>query len=1438
MENETDTVLNQHNELDRGLLLSVLRTFRRGDFSVRLPDNISGPEGEIAALFNDIAHNNQVMVKEIARVAKVVGTNGKISERAALGALPGAWNQGLISVNKLVGALALPLSEINDVISSVAKGKLDTEMALEIEGTRRKGAFLQTCKSTNAMVENLREFASEVTRVAREVGTEGKLGGQAKTKGLSGTWRDITGNVNMMASNLTEQVRNIADITTSVANGDLSKKITVEAQGEIQDLKDTINTMVAQLNSFASEVTRVARAVGTDGILGDQAKVEGASGIWRDLTDNVNVMAINLTNQVRNIAEVTTAVANGDLSRKIEVEASGEILELSNIINTMVEQLRSFADEVTRVAREVGTEGKLGGQAEVKGISGTWKDLTENVNIMAINLTGQVRSIAEITTAVANGDLSKKIEVEASGEILELRNTINTMVDQLGSFAAEVTRVAREVGIEGKLGAQAKAPGAAGIWRDLTDNVNELAANLTTQVRAIAEVARAVTEGDLTRSIKAEARGEVATLKDNINEMILNLKNTTTLNQEQDWLKTNLAQFASMLQGQRDLLRFGNMILSELAPLVTAQHGVFYIAEQSETETKLKLLSSYAFKQRKQLASEFRLGEGLVGQCALEKQRILITEVPDDYVQINSGLGKGTPLNIVVLPIIFEDELQAVIELASFNRFSDISITFLDQLTENIGVMLNTIAATMRTEELLKESQSMAEELQNQQDELKQTNEELEEQTFQLASQKQAVEEKNKEVEFAKISLEEKAEELTLTSKYKSEFLANMSHELRTPLNSQLILSSLLAENEEGNLSEKQVEYAETINASGKELLGLINEVLDLSKVESGSMTIDIADIYFSDLKSWAEKSFSGVAGEGQLHYRVELDEKLPPAMHSDEKRIQQILRNLLSNAFKFTDKGRVDLAFQMARTGWSHLHEALNSAEGVVALKVSDSGIGIPENKQRVIFEAFQQADGTTSRKYGGTGLGLSITREITRLLGGEIQVRSVVGKGSTFTVYLPLAYIPVEEKAHGGEFRRLPVHPPPAPKRKQASKSIEDDRSSIEEDDQIVLIVEDDPVFSKLLAETARARGFKTLVTDRGKDAVELAREFVPDAITLDLNLPDMIGITVLDMLKRHMATRHIPVHIISVEEETPLTYKMGAISHFQKPLTQKQLSEKFYELEKSLHTEMRKLLVVEDDETQQESIRELIGNGDVKVIGVRTGSAALDSLEKDRFDCIVLDLGLPDMSGFDLIGKINKNPRSRHTPIIVYTGKELTKEQEVQLKRVAQTIIIKDVKAMDRLLDETALFLHRVVEKLPEKKRQMLEKLQLKDPGLTGKKVLVVDDDLRNVFAITAILEQQDMVVKYAESGIDGIKILRQNPDTDIVLMDIMMPEMDGYQAIAEIRKKDEFKPLPIIALTAKAMKGDREKCLNAGASDYISKPVKKEQLLSLIRVWLSR
>jgi len=1235
---------------------------RRGDFSAHLPDHWTGVAGKIADTFNDVIRINQRLTAELARISRVVGKQGRIRQRASLGEVSGAWTEALGSVNNLVEDLAQPTTEMARVIGAVARGDLSQNMAIEIEGRTLEGDFLRTAKIVNTMVRQLSAFASEVTRVAREVGIEGKLGGQANVKGVAGTWKDLTENVNLMAGNLTDQVRNIATVTTAVATGDLTKKITVDVKGEFLELKDTINVMVDQLRSFASEVTRVAREVGSEGILGGQARVEGVSGTWKDLTDSVNFMARNLTGQVRNIAavttavakgdltkkitvdvkgeilelknttntmvdqlssfasevtrvarevgtdgklggqadvrgvagtwkdltesvnsmagnltaqvrniaEVTTAVASGDLSKKITVDVRGEILELKYTINTMVDQLRSFASEVTRVAREVGSEGKLGGQADVQGVAGTWKDLTNNVNTMAGNLTAQVRNIAEVTTAVARGDLSKKVTVDVKGEILELKNTVNTMVDQLNSFASEVTRVAREVGtegelggqatvkgvagtwkdltdsvnfmarnltnqvrgiakvvtavakgdlnrkllveakgeigeladtinnmidtlaifadqvttvarevgVDGKLGGQANVPGAAGTWRDLTDNVNRLAANLTTQLRAIADVATAVTKGDLTRSIQVEAQGEVAAVKDNINEMIRNLKDTTLRNKEQDWLKTNLAKFTRMLQGQRDLLTVAKLTLSELAPVVPAQQGVFYIMDKSGREPELKLLASYACHEQSGMKTSFKLGDSLVGQAALEKQRILITDAPSDYIKISSALGAARPMNIAVLPILFEGEVKGVMELSSLERFNSTHQAFLGQLTESIGIVLNTIEANTRTENLLEQSQSLATELQNRQEELQNTN----------------------------LELAEKAR----SNMAKDQFLAMLSHELRTPLTP--VLASALALESEPALPPGIHESLQMIRRNVELEARLIDDLLDLTRIDRGKVQLNFEVVDAHNLLQNALEICQPEIDRKHLTCSVNLSAR-KVHLRADPARLQQIFWNLINNAVKFTpSEGQIFISTS-------------NESQGHLDVGIADSGLGIEPESLPKIFDAFEQGGRT---QLGGLGLGLAISKALVEAHNGTITAQSAGrNKGSRFTLVFPTC-----------ETAAAQVAPAVSP-RKQERQSMR------------ILLVEDHEDTNRSLTNLLRRRGYQVQSALDFQSALDLSSKVQFDVLISDLALPDGSGIDLVQKLQSTRPVIGIALTGFGMEDDIRKGREAGFHYHLVKPI-----------------------------------------------------------------------------------------------------------------------------------------------------------------------------------------------------------------------------------------------------------------------------------------------
>uniref|UniRef100_A0AAU3HP82 Circadian input-output histidine kinase CikA n=1 Tax=Streptomyces sp. NBC_01393 TaxID=2903851 RepID=A0AAU3HP82_9ACTN len=1309
-------------------IAQVATAVARGDLSQKIDVPARGEILQLKETVNTMVDQLSAFADEVTRVAREVGTDGRLGGQAQVPGVGGVWRDLTDSVNFMAGNLTAQVRNVAQVTTAVAQGDLSQKITVDA-----RGEILELKNTINTMVDQLSAFADEVTRVAREVGTDGRLGGQADVKGVKGTWRDLTDSVNFMAGNLTAQVRSIAQVATAVAKGDLSQKITVDARGEILELKETINTMVEQLSAFADEVTRVAREVGTAGNLGGQATVRGVSGTWKDLTDNVNVMASNLTGQVRSIAQVATAVARGDLSQKITVEAKGEVAALADVINTMVDTLSAFADEVTRVAREVGTEGRLGGQAHVPNVAGTWKDLTDNVNSMANNLTGQVRNIALVTTAVAKGDLSKKIDVDARGEILELKTTINTMVDQLSAFAAEVTRVAREVGSEGRLGGQAEVEGVSGTWKRLTENVNELAGNLTRQVRAIAEVTGAVAEGDLTRSIAVEASGEVADLKDNINSMVESLRETTRANQEQDWLKTNLARISGLMQGYRDLDVVADLIMDELTPLVAAQYGAFYLAEETAKGTELRLVGSYGYPDEDGRPTRIPLGRSLVGQAARSRRAITVDEVPPGYVTISSGLGQTAPTALVVLPIVVEEQVLGVIELASVTRFKQGHRTFLEQLMETIGVNVSTIVANARTDELLGESQRLtaelqarSEELQVQQDELQRSNAELEDKASLLVTQNRDIEAKNLQIEQARQELEARAQQLSLASKYKSEFLANMSHELRTPLNSLLILAQLLAQNPSRNLTPKQVEYAGIIHSAGSDLLQLINDILDLSKVEAGKMDVTPERVPLRQLLEYVEATFRPMTSQKSLEFTVSTAPGAPVDLLTDDSRLRQVLRNLLSNAVKFTEQGRVELRIEPA--AGPEIPAGVPRGGTIVAFRVKDTGIGIPEQQLETIFGAFQQADGTTSRKYGGTGLGLSITREIAHLLGGAVTVDSTPGLGSTFTLFLPVARPEFEELMAGGRT------PEPA---------VDEGASAHSEPRLIAPGSAGLPRRRRLLVVEERPRGLLTLVAESAVGDVARSRD--------------------------------------------------------------------------------------EGDTRERVDI--------VTVVGAEEAASALAA---EPWHCVVLELGMPEGETARFLEAVEGDSALATVPVLVHNGSRVDLAQEQALQSRSGARSLEFLSSLDELRERIALHLSAEqpgdVVPLVRAEEARNRPARPIDNAFQGRTVLVVDDDARNLFALSGILELHGFQVLHAENGRKGIETLLARPEVALILMDVMMPEMDGYTATAEIRKMPRYADLPIIAVTAKAMPGDREKSLLSGASDHVTKPVDTDDLIACVRRWL--
>jgi len=962
-----------------------------------------------------------------------------------------------------------------------------------------------------------------------------------------------------------------------------------------------------------------------------------------------------------------------------------------------------------------------------------------------------------------------------------------------------------------------------------------------------------------------------------IQAMVKNLQRMTSDRETQDWLKTGQTQLNEQMSGEQDIIQLAEKVINFLTPYLDAQVGAFYILKESKEDEKyqsyLKMLASHAYVWRKNSVYEFKIGESIVGQAALERKLFVTSKAPDDYISIQSGLGETAPRAILVAPFLYENSLKGVVELASFNPFTDIQLEFLNQTLPMIAIAINTAESRTKMQSLLEQSQTQAEELQTNQAELQQTNEELQSQTEELQSQSEElqsqqeelhqrnkelevrghdlerqqkdIQSKNIELEKTKLAIQIKADELEVASKYKSEFLANMSHELRTPLNSMLILAQLLTTNKDGNLSKQQVEYANTIHSSGNELLRIINDILDLSKVEAGKIEINPEEFALTDLVTSIEQKFRPVAAKKNLQFTLNLADDLPTSLYTDEQRLQQIITNLLSNAFKFTHEGSVTLNIQRVATGVDLSRSKLNPLK-TIAISVTDTGIGIPTNKQKVIFEAFQQVDGTTSRRYGGTGLGLSISRQLIQLIGGEIQLHSGgEGQGSTFSLYIPLKHATNAKQTTGK--LELPSQPQlavlpttssaPTPTISSSQKTLVDDRDNLQPGDKSILIIEDDRNFAKIIAELAQQqKNFKCLLAETGENGLQLAEKYQPSAIILDVGLPQIDGWTVMERLKDNPDIRHIPVHFVSGADASQDARKMGAIGYCLKPVSTEGLAEVFKNIEDFISKIVKNLLVVVDSPQHQQAIVNLTKSSNIQPTIVMTCAEAWQHLQTQEDDCIIVDISVEQNTGIQLLEKLHKEPKFHHIPVIAYAERDLTDKEEAILQKCADNLIVKPVHSLERLLDETTLFLHQVEAKLSKEQQQILHKVHDKETILNGKLALIVDDDMRNVFALGVTLEGKDMEVVVASDGEEALDKLNQHPDVAVVLMDIMMPKMDGYEAIQKIRSKPQFRKLPIIALTAKAMKGDKAKCIEAGASDYLPKPIEADKLFSLLRVWL--
>ena len=1082
--------------------------------------------------------------------------------------------------------------------------------------------------------------------------------------------------------------------------------------------------------------------------------------------------------------------------------------------------------------------------------------------IFSLSLSRRMKRLQSVALDVGRGDLKQRCKDRSSDEIGQLAQSINQMAESQEEVVHQAHTVA-----EGDYSSDIAPRGEND---ELADAINSMVSSL----RDVVVQANTIADGDY--SAEMTPRSEKDELGVALNKMTANLREVSLQNETDNWLKTGQAELSDAMRGELDLPTLSKNVISYLAKYMNAQVGAMYLADGSGT---LRMTGSYAFSKRKRLTNEIQLGEGLVGQAALEKESIAICEVPEDYITVNSGLGEAVPRHLLAAPMVLAGEVKGVLELGTFEPFSDTQIEFLKLVSENISIAINSSQDRGKMGQLLGESQQQAEKLQAQQEELRAANEELEEQTEALkrseeqlktqseelqatneeleekseylSKQKADIQTKNRKLEVVGRDLEEKARDLELASKYKSEFLANMSHELRTPLNSLLILSKTLANNEEGNLTDEQVESAKVIQDGGKELLNLINEILDLSKVEAGRLDVHIEDIGLDSVLGHLQGQFKPVAEQKNIQFNIEKTRDVPEVIRTDGQRTEQILKNLLSNAFKFTAKGSVTLSIHPVGADVRFQHSELTAGNSI-GISITDTGIGIPHDRQRAIFEAFHQADGSTSRRYGGTGLGLAISRELAKLLGGEIQLQSREGEGSRFTLYLPLEH----ESSPQIESNAQPTPVSPVTRSLQTTPSttegqrtkpiasgeipqvIPDDREQLQNGDNVVLIVEDDTRFAKIMVDLSRKRGCKCLVACDGSSGLQLAFEYKPSGIILDLGLPDIDGLNVLGQLKHDLRTRHIPVHVISARDDIADSMRKGAVGHMTKPASADDVEKAFAKIEETSLTHVKTVLVVEDNPELRRNLVKLIDNKGIEITAVGSGEEACDKVSNGRFDCIILDLGLPDMTGFELLRRFEDLKSGDIPPVIVYTGRSLTPEEHTELSRYTDRIVLKGADSENRVLDEVSLFLHSVESTLPAEQQKVIRMLHDPDQVLQGRKVLLVDDDMRNTFALSKVLQQSGVDIVMADNGALALEKLDGDPEIELVVMDIMMPVMDGYEAMRKIRAQRRFEKLPIIALTAKAMKEDRKRCLEAGANDYLPKPVDSKRLVSMMRVWLYR